>query len=145
MSSRGGEEDIDRLKVELVVLKRNFTRQVNNCGRSTTYATHHPTSDAASAVCKNQEKLDTAYNRLIDVLDTLNLNDPVEANRKSYETQTSDRTDLYQDIVKRCLATLEEINKPTTVAPNAQPQPAGAAAAAAAGGSRQGGQQCAQG
>ena len=69
MSSRGGEEDIDRLKVELVHLKRNFTRQVNNCGRSTAYATHHPTSDAASAVRKNQEKLDVAYNRLIDVLD----------------------------------------------------------------------------
>ena len=91
--------------------KRNFTRQYNACGKITSFASSNQSTDTAANVKKHQEKLDKAYGKYSDAMDSLQLVDPV--NMDTYEKAKKENDEKYMVMIERIMATIKDINAPT--------------------------------
>ena len=117
-----GQYTLEEATAQRTSKKRNFTRQFNNAGKITAFATANP-SPAAATECKEvKERLTKAYEELMNICDTLITID--QGNAAEQEGVKDDTQDRYETMIERIIATVTAINRPTPGAARA----AGAAA-----------------
>ena len=108
--------------------KRNFTRQFNNAGKITAYATANPSAEANTEIILVKDRLTKAYGELMDICDTL-----IEIDAEhvaDHEGVKDDTQEKYETMVERILATVTAIGTPnrTPAATPIQPAAPGAQA-----------------
>ena len=110
--SQGDSLTIEEALSLLTTKKQNFTHFYNNTGKITQFATSNPTTENAAEVQLVKACLTKAYGELMDACDNIIQIDPT---RQDDMEEIKEAThDKQEGMVKRALATLQEISKPSS-------------------------------